>query len=267
MTAPPVILYAIEAGTPDHRPPVVFVHGLFGAARNWGATQRRVATGRRVIALDMRNHGDSPHADGMDYDTMAGDVLAALAARDALPCALIGHSMGGKVAMRTALTRPDAVARLLISDIAPVVYAPASADYAAAMAALPLARGLTRQAADAALASAVSDKGVRAFLLQNLHLGSQPAEEPHWRIGLDRILAGMPDIGGWPALPAGAAYAGPTLFVAGALSDYILPAYRPTIRALFPGARFVAVKDAGHWVHADNPAGFLAVLEAFLAAG
>jgi pimeloyl-ACP methyl ester carboxylesterase len=242
---------------------VVLVHGLFGAARNFGAVQRPLAATRRVIALDMRNHGDSAHASGMDYDKMAADVLETLASLGALPCVLIGHSMGGKVAMRVALTQPASVVRLLVSDIAPVTYSPASADYAAAMAALPLTPGLTRAAADAFLADAVPEKGVRAFLLQNLSFG----ERPHWRIGLSEIVAAMPDIGGWPDLPAGTAYAGPTLFVSGALSDYIQPAHRPLIRTLFPAARFVAVRDAGHWVHADNLAGFMGVLEAFLAAG
>jgi pimeloyl-ACP methyl ester carboxylesterase len=258
-----VILHATEIGMAAGRPPVVLLHGLFGAARNFGTMQRRVAANRRVIALDLRNHGDSPHAPGMDYDTMAADVVETLEALGALPCALIGHSMGGKVAMRVALTSAAAVTRLLVLDIAPVVYDPASADYAAAMAVLPLRPGLTRGEADALLADAVPDKGLRAFLLQNLAFGAPP----HWRIGLAEIVAAMPDIGGWPALPAGAAYAGPTLFVAGARSDYIRPEYRDIIRVLFPAARFVTVKDAGHWVHADNQAGFLAVLEAFLAAG
>jgi len=258
-----VILHSIDSGTADGRPPVVLVHGLFGAARNFGSVQRAVAATRRAIALDMRNHGGSPHAPGMDYDTMAADMLETLAALGALPCVPVGHSMGGKVVMRAALTASSAVTRLLVADIAPVVYAPASANYAAAMAALPLKEGLTRTAADAFLAEAVPEKGVRAFLLQNLAFG----ERPHWRIGLAEIVAAMPDIGGWPPLPEGTLNNGPTLFVAGARSDYIRPEYRRVIRALFPAARFVTVKDAGHWVHADNLAGFLGVLEAFLAAG
>jgi esterase len=257
-----MILHAIESGSAGDQPPMVLVHGLFGAARNFGAVQRRVAATRRVIALDMRNHGESPHEAGMDYDTMAADVIETLKARDALPCVLVGHSMGGKVVMRTALTSPDAVTRLLVSDIAPVVYDPASADYAAAMAALPLRDGLTRADADAFLADTVPEKDVRAFLLQNLAFG----EHPHWRIGLAEIVAAMPDIGGWAALPAATVYDRPTLFVSGARSNYIRPEYRPGIRGLFPAARFVAVKDAGHWVHADNFAGFMGVLEAFLAA-
>jgi len=257
-----MMLAGIEGGDGERGLPLVLLHGLFGAARNFGAIVRTVGAERRVIALDLRNHGDSPHASGMDYDTMARDVLESLAARGALPCALVGHSMGGKVAMRAALRDPEAVVRLLVSDIAPVAYAPASIAYARAMTALPLRPGLTRAAADAFLATTVPEAPLRAFLLQNLAVGPMP----RWRIGLEHILTDFDAIGGWPDLPAGTAYAGPTLFVAGARSAYILPKYRPAIRTLFPASHFVTVKEAGHWVHADNPAGFMAVLRTFLAA-
>jgi esterase len=252
-----MILHAEEAGRGE---PLVLLHGLFGAAQNFGAAQRRLAARFRVLALDLRNHGASPHHPDMSYEAMAGDVLETLADRAALPCALMGHSMGGKVAMRASLARPEAVSRLVVSDIAPAAYPPAFRSYAAAMQAVPLAPGLTRGQADAALAGAVPDAGIRAFLLQNL----RPGSSPQWRIGLAEIAAALPEIEGWDA-PHGAQYRGPTLFVSGARSDYIRIEHRPAIRALFPAARFVAVKDAGHWVHAENLEGFLAVLTGFLA--
>jgi pimeloyl-ACP methyl ester carboxylesterase len=258
-----MILHAIEAGpavTPTG-PPLVLLHGLFGQARNFGQIQRALAQRWRVIALDLRNHGASPHAPDMRYATLAEDVLETLGALGAAPAVLIGHSMGGKVAMRAALLRPEAVARLLVADIAPVVYRPHNHPIVAAMRAIPLQDGLTRAAADAALADAVPEVSVRAFLLQNLRLGTPPA----WRIGLTEIDAAMADIEGWDG-PADATYSGRTMFVGGETSNYIRQDDRPTIRALFPGARFVTVKHAGHWVHADNPAGFLAVVEAFLSA-
>ncbi|MGA9868812.1 MAG: alpha/beta fold hydrolase [Acetobacteraceae bacterium] len=251
-----MILHAIEMGA---GPPVALLHGLFGTARNLGTVQRRIAARFRVLALDLRNHGDSPHAHGMSYAEMAGDVLETLTRMDALPAALIGHSMGGKAAMRAALDRPDAVSRLLVADIAPVPYPPGFGAYAAAMAAVPLAFGLTRAEADAALAPVVAEASVRGFLLQNLRLGAEPA----WRIGLPEIKAGLAEIEGWAA-PPGRTYPGPTLFLAGALSAYIQPDHRGAIRALFPAARFVTLKNAGHWVHADNPLGFVAVAQAFL---
>ena len=251
-----MILHATEMGD---GPPLVLLHGLFGAARNFGAVQRRLAQGRRVIAVDLRNHGASPHAPDMRYRTMADDVLDTLAQRDALPVTLLGHSMGGKVAMHAALTHPDAVTRLIVCDIAPVAYCHANASTAAAMQAMALAPGLTRAAADAALCAAVSDASVRGFLLQNLNTGAQPA----WRIGLNEIAAAMPVIEGWESVTT--TYEGPVLFIAGARSDYIRQEHRPVIRTLFPRARFVTLKHAGHWLHADNPNGFVAVVEAFTA--
>jgi pimeloyl-ACP methyl ester carboxylesterase len=253
-----MILHAVESGAGA---PVALLHGLFGQAGNFGALQRRLAATCRVIALDLRNHGDSRHAPTMSYPAMAEDVLETLRERAALPAVLVGHSMGGKVAMMAALEAPAAVARLLVADIAPVRYPPAYHELAAAMAAIPLHLGLTRAEADAALAP-FAEPAVRAFLLQNLRFGAAP----RWRIDLAAITAALPRLEDWPDRD-GMPYAGPTLFVAGARSDRIRPEHRAPIRALFPKARFVTLKDAGHWLHADNPAGFAAVVEAFLAAG
>lgn len=259
-----MILHAREAappgGGPAGAPPVVLLHGLFGQARNFGTIQRALAQRARVIALDARNHGDSGHAPGMSYAEQAADVHATLASLGALPCLLVGHSMGGKTAMRLALDRPADVLRLLVADVAPRGYQPHFRRHIAAMQALHLTEGMTRAAADAALAAAELDPAVRGLLLQNLTIGPIPS----WRIGLDEIAAGIGDIEGWPDLPPGTAWTGPALFLTGARSDYVREADRPAIRALFPAARFVALKGAGHWLHADNPNGFLAVLEAFI---
>ena len=252
-----MILNATEAGS---GPPVVLLHGLFGAGRNFGAIQRALAPRFRVIALDMRNHGESPHAADMRYPTQAEDVHETLAALGVARAAVIGHSMGGKAAMALALRYPAVVGRLMVSDIAPVVYQHANGRLVAAMQAIPLTPALTRRDADAALVGVEGRPDVRAFLLQNLRFG----EAPRWRIGLAEIGAAVPDLEGWVDLPG--TYDGPTVFVTGAQSDYVLAQHRATIRALFPSARFVAVKNAGHWVHADNPSGFLSVTEAFLAA-
>ena len=252
-----MILHAVESG---EGPPVVLLHGLFGSARNFGAVQRALAARFRVISLDLRNHGSSPHAADMRYAAMAGDVLETLSALHAQPAAVIGHSMGGKTAMMAALLQPEAVGRLLVADIAPVPYEHNNASLVRAMQAIPLEGGLTRAQADAALAEVAREPGVRGFLLQNLRFGAVPA----WRIALKEIGAAMRDIEGWQP-PAGRTYQGPTLFVSGARSDYVRQEHRPGIRALFPAARFVTLKNAGHWLHADDLHGFIAVLEAFLA--
>ncbi|HBK04876.1 MAG TPA: alpha/beta hydrolase [Acetobacteraceae bacterium] len=250
-----MILNAIQAG---EGPPVVLMHGLFGQARNFGAIQRALAPKFRVVALDMRNHGDSPHGVDMRYPTQADDVRETLLSLGIERAAVIGHSMGGKAAMALALQWPELVGRVLVSDIAPVIYQHGNTAFTTAMQAIKLSPTLTRREADAALAQTVEDETLRPFLLQNLRFGPQP----EWKIGLAEIAAAIPDLEGWIDLPG--TYEGPSVFVTGARSTYVLPEHRPIIRSLFPAARFVAVKNAGHWVHADNPAGFLSVLEAFL---
>ena len=256
-----MILHAVARG---EGPPVALLHGLYGQAGNFATVQRALAaTGRRVIALDLRKHGASPHAPSMRYPEMAADVLDTLGASDALPCALIGHSMGGKVAMCAALAAPASVERLLVADIAPVAYAHemSHAAYLSAMAAIPLHAGLTRAQADAALADAVPDARVRGFLLTNLRTGAAP----HWRIDLTAIASALPLLIGWPDACAGR-YDGPTLFLSGGRSDYVRAEHRTAIVVLFPAARFAVLVKAGHWLHADDPEGFAVAALRFLAA-
>ncbi len=251
-----MILHAASRGTAVG-PALVLLHGLFGRAGNFGAVMSRLAAnGRRVLALDLRNHGSSPHSAAMDYPAMAADVAETLDAAGALPCRLVGHSMGGKVAMALALTDPPRVERLLVVDIAPMPYPPNFGAYAGAMRAMPLPPGLTRVAADAALTPDVADPRIRGFLLQNLRVG----DEPGWTIGFDAIAAALPVIEAWPNLAG--RYDGPTLFLRGARSDYVSDAAWPAIRALFPAAT-VKTLPTGHWVHAEDPDGFVAAVDAF----
>lgn len=250
-------LNAVEAG---QGAPVVFLHGLFGAAQNWATIQKRLAgPERRVIALDLRNHGASGHAAAMDYETMATDVAETLAALGAFPAAVLGHSMGGKVAMLLALQRPEAVRRLCVADIAPVAYAPRLRETVAALRAIPLRAGLTRREADAVLAEGQPDPSMRAFLLQNLRF---EGALPSWRIGLDEIDAAMPALEGFPEVTG--RYPGPTLFVNGGASEFVTSDHLPRIRALFPAARFATMVGAGHWLHAERPEEFCALVEPFL---
>ncbi|MBS7791433.1 alpha/beta fold hydrolase [Roseococcus sp. SDR] len=239
--------------------PVLLLHGLFGAGRNWGAIQKRLAQRHRVLAPDLRNHGESEHAARMDYAAMAEDVAEVIARRGLAPAAVLGHSMGGKVAMALALGQPGMVSRLVVADIAPVRYPPALRGYVAALRALPLAPGLSRRDADAALESAIPEAGIRAFLLQSLDFGG---DAPAWKLGLAEIAAAMPDIEDFSATGR---YEGPTLVVAGERSTYIQPEHHALFRSLFPATRFAVVEKAGHWVHADNPHAFLALTEPFLA--
>ncbi len=197
----------------------------------------------------------------MAYTDMAADVLHCLAVLDALPCVLLGHSMGGKVAMAAALAAPEQVPRLIVADIAPVAYHHRNAAVAASLLALPLSPGLDRRTAENALANAVPDEAIRRFLLQNLAFGAAPA----WKIGLAEIAAAIADIEGWPGQLASMRYDGPTLFVAGERSDYLAAEGLQAVSRLFPQAGLVTLPDAGHWLHADQPVLFAEAVENFLA--
>lgn len=248
------------AGTksPDTRPPIVLLHGLFGRARNLGFFQRRLATNRRTLAIDLRNHGDSPHGQ-MDYTSMAFDLMETLAAEDALPATLVGHSMGGKAAMTLALTRPEAVHSLLVADIPPAITGHGSSQLGRQMLRIRFPPYLNRAGADALLAPEIPNADIRNLMLQNIRLG----ENPGWQIGLEEIVASMINIEGWPYIPEGHAYDGPTLFLAGGLSPYIRPEHHAVMRRLFPQHRLEMIEQAGHWLHVENPTRFAALLEAF----
>ena len=252
-------LQSLEAG---QGPPLVLLHGLFGSARNWGAVQKALVADYRVVALDLRNHGASPHAPGMSYAAQAADVAETLTALGIESAVVLGHSMGGKAAMMLALTKPEMVGRLIIADIAPRPYPPALRAVGAAMQAVPMHAALTRQEADKALRAAVPEAPIRSFLLQNLRFETAP---PSWRIGLAEIAAAMPEIEDFVP-PAGARFEGPALAMAGALSPYIRSEDHAAFHALFPRIGFASIPRAGHWLHAENPEGFLAELQGFLTA-
>jgi pimeloyl-ACP methyl ester carboxylesterase len=251
-----VKLAAQSYGEGGNRPPLLIAHGLFGSARNWGVIAKRLSEAARVVAVDMRNHGDSPWSATHDYPAMADDLAEAIDGR----WDVLGHSMGGKAAMVLALTHPAKVDRLVVADIAPVAYGHTQAHLVAAMAGLDLAHCGSRGEADAALAEAVADPGVRAFLLQSLDL-----RERRWRLNLEALGAEMPKILSFPEVSG--RFEGPALFLSGANSTYVLPEHRDRIRALFPAARFAKIPGAGHWLHAEKPREFVAAVDAFLARG
>jgi esterase len=242
--------------------PVAILHGLFGSGRNWTSIAQRLGERHHVIAFDLRNHGASPWAATMDYPEMADDLSAAMQARGHHHYALIGHSMGGKVAMVAALKRSEEVDRLVIVDIAPVAYPIPFLAYIRAMRDLDLGTITRRRDADAQLAKVIANSAERGFLVQNLMFEDGA---PRWRLNLAAIETAMPTLAGFPLFPPGTIYRGPTLFVAGGKSRAVLPEYEPSIRSLFPRTDLVRIADAGHWVHAEQPAAFLAAVELFLA--
>ena len=246
------------AATPTSAPPLLIAHGLFGSARNWGVIARRLSDRREVLAVDMRNHGDSPRFPTQSYADMAADLAGVIAAHGGR-ADVLGHSMGGKAAMMLALTEGAMVNRLVVADIAPVAYSHDQTRHITAMRALDLSGLTSRAEADARLAAAVTDPALRAFFLQSLDLRATP---PGWRINLDVLEAEMPKIIGWPQVAG--RFDGPTLFLSGALSHYVLPDYREAIRTLFPAARFAKLPGAGHWLHAEKPRAFEETVRVFL---
>ncbi|HEY9078776.1 alpha/beta fold hydrolase [Magnetovibrio sp.] len=243
--------------------PIVILHGLFGSKRNWSAIAKRLSAHNRVLTVDMRNHGESPWIDGMDYRDMSADVADFIKRHALGSCTVIGHSMGGKAAMTLALTHPELVARLVVVDIAPVERETGFGAYIEAMAEVPLAMCDSRNDIEEHLADVVRDKMVRSFLVQNV-----VREETgfRWRINLAALDAGMDQIADFPAPDHHQSYNNRTLFVAGARSDYIQPHHLADITRLFPKADIAHIPDAGHWLHAEAPEVFLRELTAFLGA-
>lgn len=242
-------------------PPLIILHGLFGQAKNWGGIGKDLARDFTVHALDLRNHGQSPRADDMRYLAMAADVQHYMAVHDIDRPAILGHSMGGKVAMMLALNDGDAVGALIIADIAPVTYAHDFSKHFAAIAGLDLAAINNRQDADQAMAGSITDPGVRAFLLSNLVRDNEQGWR--WLINHPAIHAHMADITAWPD-KTGQSYDGPALFLRGANSDYVMPSMESGITALFPHAQQATIDQAGHWLHADQPAAFTKACRDFL---
>ena len=244
-------------------PPLVVLHGLFGAKRNWASIAKALAPRHRVLTVDLRNHGASPWNAVHDYPALAGDVARFIRTHVGGPAAVLGHSMGGKAAMVLALEEPDLVERLIVVDIAPAPSRTTLIDALQAMKNVPLATCTRRTEAETALAESIPDPAVRAFLVQNVTTGPNGLA---WAVNLEALERNFPAIVGFPDVAAGRTFTGPTLFVVGERSDYVRPEHHAVIRRLFPAATIEVVAGAGHWVHAEAPDAFLAVLSGFLSA-
>lgn len=231
-------------------PPLVVLHGLFGTLDNWQTLARKWAELYTVILVDQRNHGRSPHFDTMDYNLMAEDLANFLESQWIHECFLLGHSMGGKVAMQTALNYPDLVEKLIVVDISPRAYRRGHDEVFAALRSLNPATVGDRQTADSTMAQHLPDPGVRQFLLKNLARAKEGGFR--WRMNLPVIhqhyekLIGVLDLDAAP-------YEGPSLFIRGGKSGYVRDEDEATIREIFPKARLMTVANAGHWVHAEQP--------------
>lgn len=256
-------LHLREYGQPGARPPVILLHGLFGSAGNWHGIARRLEAERHLLVPDLRNHGRSAHATAAGYEAMAADVVELLDQANLGPAAMVGHSMGGKVALWLALQWPERVERLAALDIAPVTYPHRFGDILGALEAVDLTSLTSRAEADATLATHLRNADLRAYLLQNLVL-----EQGYWRwrMSLANLREALPRLLDFPQTSAVQPFPGPALFLYGARSDYIQGRYLPAIRALFPFARLRAVAGAGHWLYAEQPDAVARALQGFLQA-
>jgi esterase len=247
-------------------PPLIILHGLFGMSDNWASLARTFsAQGFTVYTPDLRNHGQSPHAADFNYAAMAEDLLGLLDDEGLRSAAVAGHSLGGKTAMFLACLHPQRVSRLVVVDIAPRYYPPHHQQVLAALHAVDPAAAASRGEAERQMEAFMPDAGVRQFLLKNLFWKEAGNEKQlAWRFNLAGIEREIDKAG--EALPAGYVYNGPALFIRGERSSYIGPDDERPIRSHFPAAVIRTVAGAGHWVHADNPAGFAQCLLEFLTA-
>ena len=237
--------------------PLLIAHGLFGSARNWGVLAKRFAADRPVVAVDMRNHGDSFWADSQTYADLSDD-LARVIDEIGGQADVLGHSMGGKSAMMLALSKPELVRNLIIADIAPVTYPAAPSEEVAAMKAVDLSAITRRSDADLQLQRYIADPSVRAFLLQSIAMGDQP----RWKLNLDVLDDAYGDIRAFPEVEG--QFGGRTLFITGALSNYVQPKDEALIRQHFPDVDIKPLENAGHWLHAEQPRAFEETVNLFL---
>ena len=236
------------------RPPLLVLHGLFGSGGNWRGIARELATTHTVISVDLRNHGASPWADVMSYLAMADDVRQLIERLGLERPSVLGHSMGGKTAMALALMYPELIDRLIVVDIAPVSYADTLTPFADAMRNVDLLAAASRAEVQRRLLLSVPDPNVVPFLMQNLI-----ADNDHfdWRVNLIGISAAMRELCAFPGELRGLRFRRPTRAVVGERSHFVDDRDAAQFRPMFPAATVDVVADAGHWVHADQPAAFL----------
>jgi esterase len=249
----------------DAPPRFVFLHGLFGRGRNWTQIAQGLARQEGSSALfDLPNHGSSPWTQSFSYDEMAAAVCEELEHRfDGKPVILVGHSMGGKVAMVAALTRPELFAGLAVVDISPTESGQVSSfgPYLAAMRGIDLTTLTGKADADRQLSDTVPNPAVRQFLLTNL----RDRGGWHWQPNLELLHSSLAELAGWPDIGP-LSYSGPTLWLVGERSPYYRRDDLASMRHYFPAVQEQVIPGAGHWVHADNPAAVVAALAGLSAA-
>ncbi|KAJ2306489.1 hypothetical protein IWW55_001430 [Coemansia sp. RSA 2706] len=256
------LAYTVNAPDgPAVRPPMVILHGLFGSKQNWRAIAKQLSRtlGCSTYTVDLRNHGDSPHQRPHTYATMASDIVRFIGDHQLARPILLGHSMGGKVAMRTALEQPSLVSQLIVDDMVPVPFGLAHdfAAYVAKLQEIEQAQCESQKRADQMLGEVEPDVGVRQFLLTNMKKLSGVYRS---RIPLQLLGDSLQSVMDWDC---DGEYTGPTLFIGGKRSPYVKPRAYPAMKQMFPNYQLREL-DTGHWVHAEMPREFMQLVQDFV---
>lgn len=241
--------------------PLIILHGLFGQSDNWNSLARQFSElGNAVYTVDLRNHGLSPHSEEWTYQSMSDDVLELITDLELKDVILIGHSMGGKVAMQFAMNSPELLKKLIVVDIAPKYYPPHHGDILKALNAVDFNVVKNRKDAEAILSEYISDLGTKQFLLKNIYWKEDGLLA--WRFNLDVITRKIETVG--QETPNYSTCKAPTLFIKGERSNYILESDLQHINDLFPFSQIKTIDGAGHWVHAEKPLDFFETVTTFI---
>jgi pimeloyl-ACP methyl ester carboxylesterase len=244
-----------ESGTP-----IIILHGLFGSSDNWQAIGKALSDEYKVFLIDQRNHGRSPKSDEFTYEAMAEDLLEFIGQHNLIMPVIIGHSMGGKTAMKFAVQHPHLFSKLIVVDITPRYYPVHHGSILEGLTSINLQQLSSRQEADEQLARYEPHPTVRMFLLKNLHRTDQGTFD--WRINLPVINEQIENVG--EALSNEVSIDNPTLFLNGERSDYVKAEDKPLIRNVFTKAEFITIRNAGHWAHAEKPDEFVSIVSQFI---
>lgn len=228
--------------------PLIIMHGVFGSSDNWQTLGKVFAEQFKVYLVDLRNHGKSPHSETFDYQVMVNDIIELMKDEGIEAAHILGHSMGGKVAMHLSTQHSEKVKRLVVVDIAPKYYPPHHSQIFEGFRAVDLTSLQSRKGADEQMSQAISNSGVRQFILKNLDRTERGFA---WKLNLDVIENAIENVGS--GLDDNVSFTGNTLFIAGGKSDYILNDDHELINNYFPNVEIVTIEEAGHWVHAEQP--------------
>lgn len=240
--------------------PLIILHGYLGMSDNWKTLGTQFSKNYQVHLIDQRNHGRSFHSDEFDYELLVEDLHTYIENHNLQNVNLLGHSMGGKVAMLFAVTYPNLVNKLIVADIGPRAYKPHHQQILAALNAVNFQIQNTRKKVEEILKIYIDNQGILQFLLKNVYWKNKG--ELAYRFNLNSLTENYPEVG--EALPSFSEFKGETLFLKGETSDYITKSDEPLIKAHFENSKIITVKNAGHWLHAENPTQFYNEVVSFL---